>query len=120
MIKVSTLVKRFAVTALFALFAVVALGQQQIDVVYLKNGSVIRGTLLEYTVGQGVKIKTADGSVFVYSEEEVERVAREFEPEEKPAKTKQSEESSEGGEKERSLREKGFQMFFEAGAKNGS
>ena len=47
------------------------------DVVYLKNGSIIRGTLLELTPGQMLRIQTADGSLFVYRLDEVERMTKE-------------------------------------------
>lgn len=47
------------------------------DVLYLKNGSVIRGVIIEQIPGQSVKIRTADGSVFVYQMSEIERIAKE-------------------------------------------
>lgn len=74
------LVKRLAIAAVLTLGATVAFAQEgtPIDVVYLKNGSVVRGMLMEYTKGKEVKIKTVDGSVFVFTAAEVERVAKEF------------------------------------------
>ena len=48
-----------------------------IDVVYLKNGSVIKGKIIEMTPGETIKIETADGSVFVYEMTEVERITKE-------------------------------------------
>ena len=47
------------------------------DVVYLKDGSIIRGTIIEQTPGESLKIETADGSIFVYQMSEVERIAKE-------------------------------------------
>lgn len=47
------------------------------DVVYLKNGSIIRGDIMEYTPNDTVKIMTADGSVFVYDFAQVEKFAKE-------------------------------------------
>lgn len=47
------------------------------DVLYLKNGSVIRGLIIEQTPNVSVKIKTKDGSVFAYSYEEIEKFAKE-------------------------------------------
>ena len=46
------------------------------DVVYLKNGSVIRGTVVELVPGSTVKIRTSDGSVFVYEMDDVERIGK--------------------------------------------
>ena len=47
------------------------------DVVYLKNGNVIRGTIVELIPEKTVKIETADGSVFVYPTDEVLKMQRE-------------------------------------------
>ena len=48
------------------------------DVVYLNNGSIIRGELILYEQGQQVKIKTIDGSVWVFDATEVEKVNKEM------------------------------------------
>ncbi len=50
---------------------------QNQDVVYLKNGSIIRGKIVELTPNKTVKIKTADGSIFVYKMDEVEKISME-------------------------------------------
>ena len=47
------------------------------DVVYLKNGSIIRGDIIEMVPGETVKIMTADGSVFVHDYADVERFSKE-------------------------------------------
>ena len=47
------------------------------DVVYLENGSVIRGTVVELTPGGEVKVQTADGSLFVFNMADVQRVVKE-------------------------------------------
>lgn len=49
----------------------------QQEAVYLKNGSIIRGTVIEQIVGQSLKIQTADGSIFVYRMDEVEKITKE-------------------------------------------
>ncbi len=51
--------------------------QQQKDVLYLKNGSIIKGTITEMNPSTGLKIKTADGSLFVFSMDEVEKMEKE-------------------------------------------
>ncbi|KAA5549267.1 hypothetical protein F0145_01340 [Adhaeribacter rhizoryzae] len=48
------------------------------DVVYLKNGSIIRGQLQESPSPTLVRIETAGQNLFVFKQEDVERVAREF------------------------------------------
>ncbi len=47
--------------------------QNKRDVIYLKNGSIIKGTILEMIPDQTIKIETADGSIFVYKLEEIEK-----------------------------------------------
>jgi outer membrane protease len=43
-------------------------------VVYLKDGSVIKGKVIEAAPGVSYKIKTADGSIFVFLVNDVERI----------------------------------------------
>lgn len=47
------------------------------DVVYLKSGGVMRGTILELVPERSVKLQTQDGNVFVYLMADVERIAKE-------------------------------------------
>ena len=49
-----------------------------VDVVYLKNGSIIRGMVVETIPNETVKIRTSDGSIFVYSLDEVEKITKVF------------------------------------------
>jgi opacity protein-like surface antigen len=51
--------------------------QQMEDVLYLKNGSIIRGIIIEQTPNVSIKIKTKDGSIFAYKYEEIEKFAKE-------------------------------------------
>lgn len=51
--------------------------QQMEDVIYLKNGSIIRGIIIEQVPNISLKIKTKDGSVFAYKMEEVEKLTKE-------------------------------------------
>ena len=51
---------------------------QYIDVVYLKNGSIIKGMIIEQTPNVSLKIQTRDGSVFVYKMDEVEKMTKEL------------------------------------------
>lgn len=47
------------------------------DVVYLKNGSIIHGTIIEQIPNESLKVKTKDGSVFVYNLSEVSKLSKE-------------------------------------------
>lgn len=59
------------------IFTIITLfGQKQKDVLYLKNGSTIYGKLMEVADNQ-YKIKTPDGSLFIFSSTEVEKFVNE-------------------------------------------
>jgi len=47
-----------------------------IHVLYLKNGSIIRGTIVEVVPNKFVKIRTGDGSLFVFEIEQVLKVTK--------------------------------------------
>jgi hypothetical protein len=55
-----------------------AIAQQAMeDVVYLKNGSIIRGTIIEQTPGKSLKIQTKDGNIFVYGFDDITKITKE-------------------------------------------
>ena len=49
-----------------------------IDVVHLKNGSIIKGIVIETIPNETIKIRTSDGSIFVYSFDDVEKITKEI------------------------------------------
>lgn len=51
--------------------------QQTVEVVHLKNGSMIKGMIIEQVPNESIKIQTSDGSVFVYQMSEVEKITKE-------------------------------------------
>jgi hypothetical protein len=59
------------------ILSVTALIAQTKDIVYLKNGSVIKGTILEMVPDKTIKVQTADGNIFVYNMSEVEKISKE-------------------------------------------
>lgn len=52
-------------------------GQNLQEVVYLKNGSVIKGTIIEQVPNESLTIKTADGSTFVWKMSEISKITKE-------------------------------------------
>lgn len=48
-----------------------------VDVVYLKNGSMIVGSIIEQVPNENLKIQTKDGSVFVYPMSDISRITKE-------------------------------------------
>ena len=73
--------KRLLLLAL-GLFACVQLSfaQKTVEAVHLKNGSVIYGIIIEQIPGQRVKIQARDGSIFIYTADEISRITREKAP----------------------------------------
>lgn len=47
------------------------------EIVYLKNGSVIKGVIIEQIPGVSLKIQTNDGSIFAYQMADVEKITKE-------------------------------------------
>jgi hypothetical protein len=66
----------FIVTLLFATMSAFAQANYQ-DVVYLNNGSIVRGVIVEQIPNKTLKIETADGSVFVFNVSEIEKMTKE-------------------------------------------
>ena len=52
-------------------------GQKIEDVIYLKNGETVRGTIIEQIPGESLKIQTPEGSVFVYTIYQIAEISRE-------------------------------------------
>ena len=68
--------KRLLIITMSLLCMVTCISAQS-DVLFLKNGSKIKGSVLEMDPTNGVKIQTSDGSLFVYSMSDVDRVSKE-------------------------------------------
>ncbi len=70
--------KKAIVFVLFILFATVSQGQKKYqDVVYLKNGSIIRGRIVEQVPLKSLSIQTSEQNVFIYSFDEIEKFVNE-------------------------------------------
>ncbi|MCO6480827.1 MAG: hypothetical protein J5I94_29565 [Phaeodactylibacter sp.] len=69
--------KTILLTLLMSIFAIAAFGQDKIDVVYLKDGRVIKGSIIKPLDADGVQIMTTESDVYTFSADEVRRVARE-------------------------------------------
>lgn len=68
--------KVFAVVFMMLAMAMSVQAQSVKDVVYLKNGSVVYGNITEIKPDQNVKIKTSDGSIFVYEMSQVDKITK--------------------------------------------
>ncbi len=69
--------KKIAILIVTLVLSVTAAAQQYTECVYLKNGSVIKGVIEEQIPNESLKIRTADGSLFVYQMVEVDKITKE-------------------------------------------
>lgn len=72
---ISCIIIAFAFSAVPIISAVAQ--EQMQDVVYLKNGSIIRGMIIEQIPFKSIKIKMVDNSLFVFQMDEIERMTKE-------------------------------------------
>lgn len=68
--------KKLVLGFVLCCFAGVA-SAQKVETFYLKNGSIIRGIVVEQVPMQSLKIQTRDGNVFVCAYDEVEKITYE-------------------------------------------
>lgn len=78
------------------------------DVLYLKNGSVIRGSIIEQQIGESVKIELLGGSIFVFKQTEIDSIKKEN----KIAQSKTE-------KPEYYIKQKGFRIISETGIITG-
>lgn len=69
--------KRLFVTLVVLLMTTMGAVMMAHDVVYLKNGSIIKGSVVEVIPNGTLKIQTQDGSLFVFDMSEVDHVVNE-------------------------------------------
>jgi TM2 domain-containing membrane protein YozV len=70
--------RKLIFTLVLIVFAGTLLAQGNlVDVLYLKNGTIIRGIIIEQVPDVSVKIQTADGRVALYAMSEVSKITRE-------------------------------------------
>jgi len=62
---------------IFLISSFILQAQNTRDVVYLKNGSVIKGKITEMNPSENLKIETSDGSLFVYQMSEIKKMEKE-------------------------------------------
>lgn len=70
--------KKYLTLILFVCVTAISFAQNNYqDVVYLKNGSVIRGIIVEQVPNKSIKIETSDKSIFVYQMDDIEKLTKE-------------------------------------------
>jgi hypothetical protein len=70
--------KKILVCLVILTFPAIIFAQNNMqDVVYLKNGSIIRGIIIEQVPNVSIKIQTGDNNIFVFDMGEIERMTKE-------------------------------------------
>lgn len=69
--------KTILLTFTMLLTTLAAFGQDKMDVVYLKDGRVVKGSIIKPLDAEGVQIMTTESDVYTFSADEVLRVTRE-------------------------------------------
>lgn len=70
--------KKYLVLSLFLLSTTMAFSQSDYqDVIYLKDGSIIRGLIIEQVPNKSIKIETVIRNVFVYQMDQIEKITKE-------------------------------------------
>ena len=71
--------KRIVLLPIFVLIfgSLPVIAQTLEDVVYLKNGSIVHGIIIEQVPNQSLKIQTHNNDVFVYKFEDIEKITKE-------------------------------------------
>ena len=73
--------KTISFLAFFLFTTLVCFSQEKMqDVIYLKNGNVLRGIIIEQVPSEYVKLKTGDGSEFIFQVGEIEKITKEANP----------------------------------------
>lgn len=52
------------------------IAQEDLDVIYLKNGSILKGKIIEMNPSSDLKFQLNDGSVFVFKINEIEKMEK--------------------------------------------
>lgn len=68
--------KKVLLVLLATMVAIPLFAQKYDEIVYLKNGSEIHGTVIEQIPGQSLKIQTRDGNIFVYKYSDIEKITK--------------------------------------------
>lgn len=75
----NNIMRKFIALIVFILVCVANIyAQQYQEVVYLENGSVVRGAIIEQVPNESLKIQTADGSMFVFKMSDVLKITKEM------------------------------------------
>ena len=96
-------------------YSVLSIAQSYREVVYLKNGSVIKGLIVEQVPSESLKIQTSDGSLFVFQMDEVAKITKEEIGQVQSPKQEKIELAEIQEKKPIEYKKKGYRAFIEPG-----
>jgi len=70
--------KKYFISVILTILTLTCFSQKQRDAVYLKNGGLVYGNIIEIIPDSTLKIQTADGSTFIFKMNEVEKITKEI------------------------------------------
>lgn len=69
--------KKIAITLYCLCLGLLVNGQQILDVIYLKDGNVLKGTILSYQQKESVRLKLLDGETRTISDSDIQKITQE-------------------------------------------
>jgi hypothetical protein len=69
--------RKIILLAFGLLITTIVLSQEYKDVIYLKNGSIIKGEIIKIDLDKEIIIKTIDGQLYSYHNSEIEQIIKE-------------------------------------------
>lgn len=69
--------KKFFILALSLISSMSAFSNDFLETVYLRNGSIIKGDIVEFQPHKLIKVESADGNYFVVDYKDIEKITRE-------------------------------------------
>jgi hypothetical protein len=78
--KMKTIIPKLLLVGFMAISSLSFAQENMEDVVYLKNGGIIHGLIIEQIPNQSLKIKTTDRNVYVFKIEDIEKMTKETVP----------------------------------------
>ena len=62
---------------IFLIISIIGFSQQATEYIYLQNGSIIKGIVLEQIPDKTIKVQTSDGSIWVFNMSEIIKITKE-------------------------------------------
>lgn len=68
------LLRKILLSLIIICISITLIAQEKQDIVYLKNGSIIKGEIIEQKIDESVTIRTSDGNTWIFELYKIERI----------------------------------------------